>query len=291
MLLGVSIRFPNLGIELENVGKAISVFGFDIAYYGIIMAFAMLSGYVMASFIARKTNQDPDLYLDFAMIAIVVAIVGARLYYVIFNLSYYLANPLEIFNLRNGGLAIYGGVIAATITAFLFCRVKKVSFWELGDTAVYGLVVGQIIGRWGNFFNREAFGDYTNNLFAMQLRKSEVAASNITQSMLNHVQTIDGVEYIQVHPTFLYESLWNLGLLMLLLIYHKYKKANGEIVALYLMGYGVGRLWIEGLRTDQLLLWGTEIPVSQIVSASAVVAGIVIFVYQRRKNKINNFYM
>lgn len=283
MFLTGSIRFPNLGIELEHVGKTISIFGFDIAYYGIVIAFGMLMGYLVAQWQAKRTNQDPELYLDFAMIAIILSVIGARIYYVIFEWSYYSQHPAQILNIRNGGLAIYGGVIAAILTAIVFCKVKKISFWILADTGILGLVTGQIIGRWGNFFNREAFGDYTNGLFAMQIPKSEVAASNITSTMLEHVQTINGVEYIQVHPTFLYESVWNLLLLAILIVYAKHKKAHGEIIALYLIGYGIGRMWIEGLRTDQLLVWGTSIPVSQIVSGIAILLGVCIFVYRRRK--------
>lgn len=285
MFLSTSIRFPNLGIELEHVGKSISIFGFPIAYYGITIAFGMLMGYLVAQWQAKRTNQDPEVYLDFAMIAIILSVIGARLYYVIFEWSYYAKNPAQIFNIRNGGLAIYGGVITAILTAFVFCKIRKISFWVLSDTGILGLIMGQIIGRWGNFFNREAFGDYTNGLFAMQLQKSDVAASNITSKMLEHIQVIDGVEYIQVHPTFLYESVWNLALLVLLIFYSKHKKADGEIIALYLMGYGIGRIWIEGLRTDQLLLWGTQIAVSQIVSAIAILFGLGIFIYRRRKVK------
>lgn len=283
MFLTGSIRFPNWGIELEHVGKTISIFGFDIAYYGIVIAFGMLMGYLVAQWQAKRTNQDPELYLDFAMIAIILSVIGARIYYVVFEWSYYSQYPAQILNIRNGGLAIYGGVITAILTAIVFCKVKKVSFWILADTGILGLVTGQIIGRWGNFFNREAFGDYTNGLFAMQIPKSEVAASNITSTMLEHIQTINGVEYIQVHPTFLYESVWNLLLLVILIVYAKHKKAHGEIIALYLIGYGIGRMWIEGLRTDQLLVWGTSIPVSQVVSGIAILLGVCIFVYRRRK--------
>lgn len=283
MFLTGSIRFPNLGIELEHVGKTISIFGFDIAYYGIVIAFGMLMGYLVAQWQAKRTNQDPELYLDFAMIAIILSVIGARIYYVVFEWSYYSQYPAQILNIRNGGLAIYGGVITAILTAIVFCKVKKVSFWILADTGILGLVTGQIIGRWGNFFNREAFGDYTNGVFAMQIPKSEVAASNITSTMLEHIQTINGVEYIQVHPTFLYESVWNLLLLVILIVYAKHKKAHGEIIALYLIGYGIGRMWIEGLRTDQLLVWGTSIPVSQVVSGIAILLGVCIFVYRRRK--------
>lgn len=290
MFLDISIRFPHLGIEFENMGKSINVFGLDIAYYGIIIAFGMFMGYLLVHWQAKKTGQDPEMYLDFALIAIVLSVLGARIYYVIFNWSYYMENPMQILNIRNGGLAIYGGVITAFICAYVYAKVKKTSFWLLCDTGIFGLLTGQIIGRWGNFFNREAFGDYTDGLFAMQLKKSEVAADSITDKMLKHIDTINGIDYIQVHPTFLYESMWNLGLLILLLFYWKHKKKDGEIVALYLFGYGLGRFLIESLRTDQLLLWGTNIAVSQLVSVGAMILGIGIILYKRLggKKKIQN---
>ncbi len=283
MLMDVSVAFPNLGIEFQNLGKSITIFGIEIAFYGMIIAFGMVMGYLVAAWQAKRTGQNPDVYLDFAIWAIILSVLGARLYYVIFNWSYYIENPGQIFNFRNGGLAIYGGVIVAIATAYVYTRVKKISFWLLADTGVLGLIIGQAIGRWGNFFNREAFGDYTNSFFAMQLKKSEVAASNITQNMLDNIKTIDAVEYIQVHPTFLYESVWNLVLLIGLIIYSKHKRFEGEIILLYLVGYGVGRLWIEGLRTDQLLIWGTNIAVSQAVSVVGIVIGITLIILKRRK--------
>ncbi len=286
MFLELSIRFPNLGIEIHDLGQSFSIFGIDIAYYGIIIAISMLVGFLVVSWQAKRTNQNTETYLDFAVIAIVLSVIGARVYYVIFNWSIYEDNPLLVFNLRNGGIAIYGGVITACITAFVYCRIKKMNFWLLCDTSVLGLLTGQIIGRWGNFFNREAFGGYTDNVFAMQLLKNEVNKSDITSEMLDHVTWIEGHQYIQVHPTFLYESMWNLGLLILLILYSKHKRVDGEIAALYLIGYGVGRLWIEGLRTDQLMLWGTSLPVSQVISGVAILAGIVIIAYQNRKKAI-----
>lgn len=289
MFLDISIRFPHLGIEFEDLGKSINVFGLDIAYYGIIIAFGMFMGYMMAHWQAKKTGQDTEMYLDFAMIAIVLSVLGARLYYVVFNWSYYLENPMQILNIRNGGLAIYGGVITAIGCAIVYSKVKKISFWLLCDTGIFGLVTGQIIGRWGNFFNREAFGDYSDGLLAMQLKKSEVAADTITDKMLQNVETINGIDYIQVHPTFLYESLWNLGLLIILLLYSRHKKKDGEIIALYFIGYGFGRFLIEGLRTDQLLLWGTNIAVSQLVSIGAMLLGIGIIIYKRFFEKNLNF--
>lgn len=279
-----NINFPHLGIYLENIGMNISVFGFEIAYYGIIIGIGILSGIFMAAHEAKRTGQNPDTYYDLAMYAVVFSIIGARLYYVIFSWDSYKDDLLSILNLREGGLAIYGGVIAAILTVYVFARVKKISFGLLLDTAASGLVLGQIIGRWGNFFNREAFGEYTDSLLAMQIPVDAVRRSaDITEKMREHIAVIGDVSYIQVHPTFLYESLWNLGVLLLLLFWRKHKKFSGEIVLLYLFGYGIGRFWIEGLRTDQLLIPGIEFPASQALALVMVIVSAGLIIWKRKR--------
>lgn len=279
------IRFPHLGIEIASLGKGITIGGFTIAFYGMIIAFGMVMGYLMTAFQAKRTGQEPDLYLDLALWDIVFAVIGARIYYVVFSWDYYKDNLLQIFNTRGGGLAIYGGVIAGVITTIIFGKVRKQNFFQLLDTACIGLITGQIIGRWGNFCNREAFGGYTNGLFAMQLKQSDVAASNLTHSVLKHAVEIDGTRYIQVHPTFLYESLWNIGVLIILLLFTKHRKYNGQIFLIYLLGYGLGRVWIEGLRTDQLIFFGTGVAVSQVLSGGLVVASATILIYRFVKDR------
>ena len=239
--MDMSIRFPHLGIYLPNVGKTISVFGFDIAYYGITIAIAMIVGISIALHEAKRTGQNQDTYLDLLMLTMLTSVVGARIYYVIFSWDNYKDN--------------------------------------------LGLAAGQIIGRWGNFFNREAFGEYTNNLLAMQLPVSAVRENEITSAMWNHVVTIGGVEYIQVHPTFLYEGLWNLMVLLFLFWFRKRKKFEGELFFCYLAGYGVGRFWIESLRTDQLLLPGIHVPVSQMLSAVLVIVSLSVIICKRTKNR------
>lgn len=279
------IRFPYLGIEIASLGKGVTIGGFTIAFYGMIIAFGMVMGYLMTAFQAKRTGQEPDLYLDLALWDIVFAVIGARIYYVVFSWDYYKDNLLQIFNTRGGGLAIYGGVIAGVITTIIFGKVRKQNFFQLLDTACVGLITGQIIGRWGNFCNREAFGGYTNGLFAMQLKESDVASSNLTHAVLKHIVEIDGTRYIQVHPTFLYESLWNVGVLVVLLLFTKHRKYNGQIFLIYLLGYGLGRVWIEGLRTDQLIFFGTGVAVSQVLSGVLVVASAGILIYQYVKGR------
>lgn len=279
------IRFPHLGIEIASLGKGITIGGFTIAFYGMIIAFGMVMGYLMTAFQAKRTGQEPDLYLDLALWDIVFAVIGARIYYVVFSWNYYKDNLLQIFNTRGGGLAIYGGVIAGVITTIIFGKVRKQNFFQLLDTACVGLITGQIIGRWGNFCNREAFGGYTNGLFAMQLKESDVASSNLTHAVLKHIVEIDGTRYIQVHPTFLYESLWNVGVLIILLLFTKHRKYNGQIFLIYLLGYGLGRVWIEGLRTDQLIFFGTGVAVSQVLSGVLVAVSAAILIYQYVKGR------
>ena len=279
----MDIAFPHLGIYLRNVPKNFTIFGFTIALYGVIIAASMLLGIVMAAHMGKKTGQNPDDYWDLSLWIIISAIVGARIYYVIFFWDSYKNNLLEIFNLRGGGLAIYGGIILSVITIFVYARIKKKNALLMLDTTVFGLVLGQITGRWGNFFNCEAFGRYTESLFAMQIRKAIVNPIMIDEELLNHLIIVNGTEYIQVHPTFLYESAWNFCLLMFLLWYRKRKKFTGEIFLLYLCGYGLGRCIIEGLRTDSLLIPGTGIAVSQLIAGTCFVAALTLIIIGRKR--------
>lgn len=266
------IAFPHLGIYLENVPRNFSVFGFRIAFYGVIIGIGILCGILMASYIAKKEGLNPDVIWDFAIYAIVFSIIGARIYYVVFDWDIYRDNLIDIFNLRNGGLAIYGGVIAAFITLWVYCKVKKQSFLQIADICVPGLVLGQVIGRWGNFMNREVFGEYTDNLLAMRLPIDAVRSSDISESIARNI--VEGTNYIQVHPTFLYEGLWNLALLFLMLLYRQHKRFQGEMWLLYLGGYGLGRAWIEGIRTDTLFFPHTTIAVSQVLASVLFVVSV-----------------
>lgn len=281
----MDIAFPNLGIYLRDVPKSFSVFGFTIALYGVIIAIGVLSGVLLAAHVAKLEGLDADLIWDFAIYAIIFSIIGARIYYVVFRWDAYKDNLLDVFNLRNGGLAIYGAVIAAFLTLWIYCRRKKQSFLQIADICVPGLVLGQIIGRWGNFTNREVFGEYTDNLLAMRLPAQMVRTGDISETIAAHMT--EGTNYIQVHPTFLYESLWNLALLCIMLIYRKHKKFEGEQWLLYLGGYGLGRAWIEGIRTDTLFIPHTTVAVSQVLAAVLFVAALAADIYVRwriRKN-------
>lgn len=294
-----SIFFPNLGIFFKHVGDHISIFGFEVRYYGIIIMLGFILAYFLVTNEAKRTKQDAEMYLDFILVLIIPVILGARLYYVLFRLDQYIVKGnlketiLGMLNIRGGGLAIYGGIIAGVITGCIFAKRRKVNLLQMADTATFGLLIGQILGRYGNFFNREAFGGYTDSLFAMGIPldyyrqegtlNSLINSGVISDTMLQNTQVIHGVECITVHPTFLYESVWNLMLLIFLLVYRKYKKFHGEFAFIYVAGYGLGRCMIESLRTDSLMIGNSGIQVSQLVGFACflVGAGVLIVQYVR----------
>lgn len=276
------IWFPNLGIEIDHLSRtAFTVFGQDIYWYGIFIGLGVILGVLLALHEAKRTGQNPDTYLDFIIYAMIIAIIGARLYYVIFSWDFYSQHPEKIFAIREGGLAIYGGIIGGVLTAIVYSRVKKKNFWVMADTMAPSLILGQMLGRWGNFFNKEAFGGFTDNLFAMRYQLSQVRASDVTPDILQNLVTVNGVDYIQVHPTFLYESMWSLCVFIILLILQRKKKFDGQVCATYFFGYALGRVWIEGLRTDQLCIG--NVPVSQALSAVLIIASVVVYVYCKKK--------
>lgn len=259
------ISFPFLGLEM-NPPASINLFGREVYFYGIIIAL----GFILAMFYCAKNTKrfglvEDDVY-DLMIFLLPAVILGARLYYVAFSVEDYLSDPLSIFAVWEGGLAIYGGVIAGVITVCLVARHKKIPVGAMLDCAVYGLLIGQIIGRWGNFMNREAFGAETEIFCRMGLTAP------------------DGTT-IFVHPTFLYESLWNLVLFTALVIFQRrgHRRYDGQCLLLYFFFYGLGRLWIEGLRTDSLYIGSTGIRVSQLLSLGLIiVSGLVMFIIHRK---------
>ena len=282
---GADLSFVHLGITIQNMVKNFSIGGFSIAFYGVIIGIGMMCGILVAQSDAKRRGQDPELYVDFAIYGMLFAILGARIYYVVFQWGYYKDHLTEIINLRKGGLAIYGGIIAAVITLYVFAKKRKMSFFSMGDTAVLGLVTGQIIGRWGNFFNCEAFGGYTDSFLAMRIKRSIVSESMISQELIDNLIIENGIEYIQVHPTFLYEALWNIGVLLFMLWYRKRKTFDGEMMCIYFAGYGLGRAWIEGLRTASLMIPGTGLAVSQVLSIAMIAVSVSALVFFHKKKK------
>lgn len=238
---------------------AFKLFGLEVRWYGILIALGVVIGTVLALREAKRRGLNEDTLLDFLLFAIPGAIVGARIYYVVFSWDFYKNNPTEILNLRGGGLAIHGAVIAGVIIALIFSKIRKINFWVIADIVAPSLILGQAIGRWGNFANQEAHGGPTNLPWGI---------------------LIDGVK---VHPTFLYESIWNFFVFLFLMWYRKRAKAEGEVFLLYIILYSLARGLIEGLRTDSLM-WG-QFRVAQLISAATIIVGIMVFYIIRKKHR------
>ena len=271
---GSAISFPALGVTVDPPAY-ITIFGKNIYFYGIIIALGFMLAIIYCAKHSKRFGIKEDDFYDTVLFLIPFSILGARAYFVLFRLDEYLADPLSIFAIREGGLAIYGGVIAGILTVALVCRHKKLRLTAMLDLLVFGLLIGQIVGRWGNFMNREAFGGETDFFLRMGLTAK------------------DGTT-IFVHPTFLYESLWNLGCFVFLSIFVKSgkRKYDGQCLLLYFLIYGVGRAWIEGLRTDSLYIGSTGIRASQMLSlVLVIVSAAVLFVLSRRSHPTDELYV
>jgi phosphatidylglycerol:prolipoprotein diacylglycerol transferase len=282
------VEFPRLGgivIPLNRV--AFSVFALPVYWYGLIISFAFLLGTVLGIRHCKKYEIKKDDFLDLLMVAIPSAIVFARLYYVAFAWEDFKGNFFSILNLRTGGLAIYGGVIGAILAAFVFTRVKKINTFQMFDFAVVYIPLGQAIGRWGNFVNQEAFGVNTSLPWGM---RSETTIMELTrlQTMSASIGSWNIDPLLPVHPTFLYESLWNILVFVFLLHLRPKKKVEGEVFYMYMALYGLGRFFIEGLRTDSLM-WGS-FRVSQILAMIFFIVFMGVIAIKRKKMNIKTIH-
>ena len=266
MLRSAQISFPMLGDWSIDPPYSFNLFGLEIYFYGVIIALGFILAALYCAKRAKEFGLSSDELYELVIWLIPTCIIGARLYYVLFKLDYFIANPNKIFALRDGGLAIYGGIIAGIIVGIIWCRAKKIRVFAVADLTAFGLLIGQSIGRWGNFINREAFGAQTEIFCRMGL-------------------TVPGFETLYVHPTFLYESLWNILGLIVLHIWSKKgkRKYDGQIFWLYILWYGLGRAWIEGLRSDSLYIGSTDIRVSQLLAIVSAVVSLVILIINARK--------
>lgn len=272
------IQFPGLGLSFEISRVAFSIGGYRIYWYGILFAAAFVAGICLFQFRARRFGIHPSDGVDVVLCAVVGGLIGARVYYVIFSWDMYRDNPLKIFALREGGLAIYGGVIGAMIVAWIAARFKKLPFLPLADAACPGLMLGQAIGRWGNFFNTEAFGSNTTLPWGMTSPTISAYLSSHQVQLAQQGVSID--PSAPVHPTFLYESVWCLlGVLVLCRILTPRRRFDGEILLAYLGWYGLERALVEGLRTDSLMLGAFR--VSQLLSAVLFVGASVLLLKGR----------
>lgn len=261
-----AISFPMFGDFSVNPPSFFTLFGKNIYFYGVIISVAFLIGIFYCTRNCKKFGLKEDDVYDVLILMIPLSIIGARLYFVLFNLDYYLKYPSEIIAVWEGGLAIYGGIIAGILVIFLVCRRKNISAAAMLDLIIIACILGQAIGRWGNFMNREAFGGETEAFCRMGL-------------------TTPSGETVYVHPTFLYESLWNLaGFVILCLFVNRGKRRyDGQCILIYFVWYGIGRFFIEGLRTDSLYIGSTDLRVSQLLSALLVVFGAAMLILKSKK--------
>ncbi|KPU42214.1 prolipoprotein diacylglyceryl transferase [Oxobacter pfennigii] len=245
---------------------AFSINGLEIRWYGVIIASGMFIGTILAIIESRRVKFDENIIYDIVLLCVPSAIVGARLYYVIFEWNYYKDKLLEAIDIRQGGLAIHGGIIAAVLAAIIYTRIKKADFFKAADICAPSMILGQAIGRWGNFFNQEAHGGAVSKEFISRFPQ-----------FIQEQMYINGVYY---HPTFLYESLWNFAIFIILLFYRRKSKVTGETFMLYIIFYSVGRFFIEGLRTDSLMIGSFR--TAQITSIVLILLGITGIVILRK---------
>lgn len=275
MVYETKLSFPGLGIgEFTVDSEAFSLFGASIAWYALIICAGMIFAVTYITFRAKQIGISSEHVMDFALFVIPFGVLGARLYYVIMDLDSF-DSIWDALNIRNGGLAIYGGIIAGAITVFCVCKYKKIDFLAFADCVVPGLIMAQAIGRWGNFMNGEAFGGQTESFLRMGIYN------------FNSRYTFGTSEMVYVHPTFLYESLWNIIGFIGINIFYKHKKYDGQIFLMIFGWYGLGRMWIEGLRTDSLYLFGSSIRVSQALAMAifAVCSAILIYFAFKKPNR------
>lgn len=265
-----NITFPNLGLDFSINRTAFSVGNINIYWYGIIIALGMILALIYAIREFKRCDLDQDDLMNMFLLCFPVALIFARAYYVIFSFDQYRDNLLSIFDTRNGGIAVYGSLIGAMLVIFIYCYKKKINVGAVLDVLAVGFLIGQAIGRWGNFVNGEAFGSFTNLPWAMTIASNGVTYAN------------------SVHPTFLYESLWDAVGVVILLILRKRKSFNGEVFCAYILWYGIGRFWIEGLRIDSLF-WG-PLRISQVVALISVLLGTA-FIAAGRIMKRKNIYI
>ena len=272
------LSFPGLGIgEFTVDSEAFSIFGAPIAWYALIICLGMVFAVCYVIFRAGQIGIDSEQIIDFALFVIPIGVIGARLYYVLMELDSF-DSLGEALNIRNGGLAIYGGIIAGAITVFCVCKYKKINFLAFADCVVPGLIMAQSIGRWGNFMNGEAFGSETTNFLRMGIYN------------YNSIYTFGTSQMVYVHPTFLYESLWNLVGFIAINVFYKHKKYDGQIFLMIFGWYGLGRMWIEGLRMDSLYLFGSSIRASQALAMLLFAVCTALLVYFAFNKPDKEFY-
>lgn len=276
------VEFPGLGLTLEVNRVAFSIGGLEVYWYGVLIALGLFLGVLFAYSQAKRFGVDGDRMIEVVLVGVVFAIICGRIYFVIFSDQEF-NTFYDLIDLRSGGMAIYGAIIGAFIGAVIGCKWRKVPILPMFDLGAMGFLIGQGIGRWGNFVNQEAFGSNTSGPFGM-ISQETIAYLERNQALLeSRGVTVD--PYIPVHPTFLYESVWCAVGFLLIFLYRKYRKFNGEIFLFYLIWYGAGRFVIEGFRTDSLMIDGINLRVSQLVGILSVIVGLAIWVVCKVKTR------
>ena len=273
------VQFPNLGIEVTINRVAFSVFGFDIYWYGVIFAFTIIRGASVAIYLGKKLGINDDDFIDIIMLGTFFGIIGARAYYVAFAPFEY-ETLWDMINLRDGGIGIYGGLIAGLFSGWFLCKWKKINFFDAADCIFTGFLFGQTFGRWANFMNQEAFGTNTDGLFGMISESTTRYLARVAPSLARQGITVD--PNMPVHPTFLYESVWCAIGFIILYRHFKNRKFRGEMLCMSGAWYGFGRFFIEGLRTDSLATNG-GLRTSQIIAVVTVAAAVIFIVFNYMK--------
>lgn len=277
-----TVSFPGLGLEFELNRVAFSIGGFNVYWYGLLIGIGFMLAGTYALLNARKVGVDSDRLIDVVMVGLVCGVIGARLYYVIFDWETFQGDLSKIFDIRQGGLAIYGGILAGMAGGIIMAKIRKVRVRPAMDLAAAGFLIGQGIGRWGNFVNVEAFGSNTNSILGMTGPKVVGYLTQVKNSGAVWAQNID--PHMPVHPTFLYESVWCLtGFLIIALWLMRRRKYDGQVFLFYTAWYGLGRFFIEGLRTDSLM-WG-PVRVSQALALVAFVTATALLIWLGQKKK------
>lgn len=275
------VSFPGIGLELNVSRVAFTIGSLDIYWYGLVIGIGMLLALVFAFSKARSFGIDDDKMVDVILLTTFCAIICARVYYIAFAPFKY-ESIWDMINLRDGGIAIYGAVIGAFVFGYIFCKWRKIPPLPMFDLAAMGFLIGQGVGRWGNFFNQEAFGTNTTSIFGMYSEHTNAYLTSVRDVLLNDGITVDPL--LPVHPTFLYESVWCLLGFLLLASYIKRRKFDGEIAIFYAIWYGVGRFFIEGLRTDSLMTGFLNLRTSQLVAALSVIGGLIVWYIMKKRN-------
>lgn len=278
------ILFPNIGLTFEHVKTGIPFWGFEISFFGILLGVALLLGIGVVLLEVYNTRQNLDEYLNLSIMTVIVALVGARLYYVIFSWENYRKSVFDIVLLRKGGMSFYGALLAGLCMVLIYASIHKTSAGRILDTSCVGIAAGQIVCSFCGFFSREGFGDYTEGLFAMQISLESISYQTVTENMRKHIELIDGERFVQVEPLFLVGFIWSIVVLMSILLYKYRKKFEGELFLIYLLIYSFGNFWLESVRADALMIQGLNWKVDQVVSGIVFLVALISILYMWTQN-------